>query len=99
MGLGFIDKMKRQLELAADTDNVRLSQTRDHLIWKEPYQDDDGEVYDQIAHIYFLSDEECTVLEIYPDHYFWYDGHDDNRIKVFEDGIDEFFSDVKRRRT
>lgn len=97
MGLGFIDRMKRRLELAADTNNVRLSQTRDHLIWKETYEDDNGEEYDLIAHIYFLSDDNCTVLEIYPNHFNCYDGSQQDGIKEFEDGIDEFFSLVERR--
>lgn len=94
MGLSFIDKMKRRLELAADTKNVRLSQTRDHLIWKETRVTDDDEEYDVVAHVFFLNDEYETVLEIYPAHF---NSYPEDYDAEGTNGIAEFFEAVEGR--
>ena len=60
----YLEELKARLQLAARSTNVRLGQNRDHLIWTD-YIDSENGPLQSVAYIFHLDDG--RILEIYPE--------------------------------
>jgi plasmid maintenance system killer protein len=75
------------MHAARNLKDIRLSQTRDHLIWKR------GE---ENWHVYWFADEWRTILIVKPNNYREIGGEykDDHGLLYYLDGYNEFLRRV-----
>lgn len=86
-----MERFKLQLQVAANSKEVRLGQTKDHLVWRRWYTDVDGVSHQSNLFVFEQDDDEVICVEMasgpFDDSWNAYDDRDD-----FLDYVEEHMS-------